>query len=227
MPDPILKIDSPKDLERILLLQKLLSRTAKHELDDIAQHAMLQDPQFKVRREKVLIENYSNGPTLTEFKIIPTLYEATRWGATFGVTVLVQNLIIERANMPSPEMAPLMRPLLLILINELNAPSHKSLLDPLKDALKFQIKLKGKELEGKERDNYIHGMLQPIVESFISAMHEYGLVRLVSVGTSQGWQITPLGQRVYLHLMDARKYLECVGDAHRQFQALKPQLSMV
>jgi hypothetical protein len=117
--------------------------------------------------------------------------------------------------------------MLLLLINELNTPTHKSLLDPLKDALKFSITKDGKELMGRDREIYIQSFLQPIVESFIGTMHEYEIVRLVTAGASQGWQITPLGQRVYLHLMDARMFLEAITDAHKRFRSIKPQLSML
>lgn len=227
MPDGILKIDTPKDLERLLLLQKVLSRQAKHDLTEIGQKAMLYDSVYKLKHERLLLENYANGPTLTEFKLMPSLYDSTRWGATFGVTVLVQSLVIERATLPNKDVQPLLRPLLTILMNELNNPQSKSLLDPLKDALKFSIQVDNVELTGKERDNYIHKFLQPIVESFISGMHEYQMVRLVQLAGNQGWQITPAGQRVYLHLMDARIFLEVVSEAHRKFQELKPQLSML
>ncbi len=224
----IINLDTPQALEKALFLQKLLSRQAKRDLDDIAQKAVMYDSVYKLKHERILLENYANGPTLTEFKLMPSTFDSTRWGATFGVTVLVQSLIIDRADIShKPDLQPLLRPLLLVLVNELSNPQSKSLLDPLKDALKFSIKMNGEELTGTTRDSFIQSFLQGIVESFISAMHEYSLVRLVQLAGNQGWQITPLGQRVYLHLMDARKFLEAVTEAHVKLQAVKPNLSMV
>lgn len=224
----ILTLNAPADLEKAIFLQKLLSRQAKHDLENVAQRSVMYDNAYKVLHERILLENYAKGPTLTEFKLMPSTFDSIRWGATFGVTVLVQSLMIDRADVShKPELKPLLRPLLLILMNELNNPQSKSLLDPLKDALQFSIKVNDVELVGAERENFIHTFLQEIVENFIGAMHEYLLVRLVQLGQAQGWQITPLGQRVYLHLMDARKFLEAVTIAHQKFQAVKPQLSML
>jgi hypothetical protein len=98
---PVAKIESIEDLYRILTLKRIISRRAYDELLAIAGDRVLkntaptdEDALHFMGEEKELLRKYANYPTLTEWEMMPNLRTGTKWGSTFGVTVLIGELIL-------------------------------------------------------------------------------------------------------------------------------------
>lgn len=215
-----------EDLKKILFMQRMITGQAKKELLAVASDAeLLQDPTnigmkaaAFMEDERKILEKYANNPTLTEFNMIPNLTGGTKWGATFGVTLLVGELILEQVKAMQGQFEPLLRRLFLILLMEMDRPKHHFLVEPLEKALKFKVtKPDGGPVPQEEQEAYKKRLVHNLTESFIVVGTEYGLFD--SHGAS-GFRITELGKRVLLHLLDAEKFVEQMVDAHARFQTV-------
>lgn len=176
-------------------------------------------------QEAKLLEKYANYPTLTEFKVMPHLHDGAKWGATFGVTLLVGELVFEKVKQLHPHFAPVIRQMFVVLLSELENPSpeNETLLDPLEKALRFKVTTEdGGEVAEDRQRAFIRNLVHGLVESFVIVGVEYGII----LAQEAGYSITPLGKRVLLHLLDAAKFIDEMTKAHTKFQAVKPKLSM-
>src|SRR5208282_4499809 len=215
---PIVSLRTVEDLKKVLFVQRMITRQAKEELLAVASDADLLhtpdpkgiDPEFTKRAatfmadEKAILEKYANNPTLTEFNLIPNLAGGTRWGATFGVTLLVGELVLEQVKAMEGKFEPLLRRLFMILLMELDNPRHNYLVEPLEKAMTFKItRPDGRPVPVEEQLAYKKRMVHKMTESFLVVSSEYGIVE----STPEGFVLTPLGKRVLLHLLDAGKFI--------------------
>jgi hypothetical protein len=223
----IVTLRTVEDLKKVLFMQRLITGQAKKELLAVASDAeLLQDPTNAQKKaaafmadERKILEKYANNPTLTEFNLMPNLAAGTRWGATFGVTLLVGELILEQVKAMQGLFEPMLRRLFLILLMELDRPKHHYLVEPLEKALRFKInKPDGGPVPLEEQEAYRKRLVHNLAESFIIVSIEYGLVQT----KSEGFQITNLGKRVLLHLLDAEKFVTLLVEAHARFQTIHP-----
>jgi hypothetical protein len=228
---PVVNVRTVEDLKKVLSVQRMITCQAKRELLAVASDAeLLQDPTNLDKKaaafmaeERLLLEKYANNPTLTEFNLIPNLAGGTHFGATFGVTLLVGELILEQVKSMAPKFESVLRRLFLVLLMELDSPKHSYLVEPLEKALTFKItKPDGSPVPPEERQSYVKRMVHNLAESFILVSVEYGLVEAKA---TDGFSITPLGKRVLLHLLDADKFVDLLVDAHKKFQTTKPKTS--
>src|SRR5271157_6337039 len=94
----IVAIKTIDELKKILFIQKTVTERAKAEMLAIATDGVGNPkaaPVF-IAEERRLLQKYADYPTLSEMASEPeALMNGTKWGATFGVTVLVSGLIIE------------------------------------------------------------------------------------------------------------------------------------
>lgn len=220
---PLLEIKSPKHLDRILVMQHMMSRKAKNALLAINQDPILFGSRAKQRKAAVLrtekearlLSNWAKQPTITESELIPHSRRGQVWGATFGVTVIVQACILAEVERKRPEFHNVLRPMFLLLLNELNNPTHRYLIEPLINGLDFKnLKINNKELKGTERQKFVRQLVTQIAQAFLILMKQYDLVTV----KTQRWQLTPLGRRVFLHLVDANKFVETVVEAHQRLR---------
>lgn len=229
---PIVNIRTLDDLKKIMFVQRMVTTRAKQELLAVASDAqLLQDPRNTSKKarefmaeERKILEKYANNPTLTEFNLLPNLKGGTHFGATFGVTLLVGELILEQVKALQGRFEPVLRRMFMILLMELDSPKHNYLVEPLEKALKFNItKPDGSPVPPEEQETYKKRMVHNLAEAFLIVAMEYGLV-----GTGrqeEGFHITDLGRRVLLHLLDAEKFVNQLVEAHTRFQIIKPKPS--
>jgi hypothetical protein len=225
----LVSLNSTDELKKVLFLQKTITAQAKNELlaaisitrFDPNQDALEQARRFMAEEKKVLTK-YAKYPTLTEYHFSPNCYDGSKWGATFGVTLLVGELIFEQLKSAHPPFSNISRQLFLLLMNELDNPQHEYLIEPLENALRFKVTSNGTKVTKDKQKQFARGLINQFVDTAITLCSGYGLIKAKKGGVA----ITPLGKRVLLHLVDASKFIEDMTAAHSKFQTAKPKLSM-
>jgi hypothetical protein len=226
---PIVQLKNLDDLKKVLFLQKTITAQAKNELLaavsdnslDASGDVMEQAHQFMAEEQKVLAK-YAKYPTLTEFQLMPNSYDGYKWGATFGVTLLVGELIFEQLKQAHPHFTPVIRQLFILFLSELDNPQHEYLIEPLEKALRFKVTSDGEEIAMDKQKAYMRGLVNQFAETTVSLGESYGYIKSKPGGVA----ITDLGRRILLHLVDASRFVEDMTAAHSKFQISKPKLSM-
>lgn len=222
----IVAIKTIDELKKILFIQKTVTDRAKAEMLDIATDGVgnpKEAPQF-IAEERRLLTKYANYPTLSEMSDEPeALMNGTKWGATFGVAVLVSGLIIEEVKRLQPHLKPVLRTLLVLMLDELNNPQHRYLVEPLERSLTITSKADPSKAAAIKRQ-----ICTDCANAMIAVGKQYGIVDDEPDSyTSAKIGLTPLGRRVFLHLVDAQRFIDEMGEAHARFQSAKPKLSML
>jgi len=225
----ILNIQTIEDLNKVLFIQKVITRRAKDELYAIIKDADMTAPfedkevDNLMKREGELLQKYANYPTMSEFNAMPNLAAGTKWGATFGLALLVNELVLEQVKRVGPEgtpvipevFAPVLRPMYMILLAELDNPTHNYLIEPLEKALQITLTTKtGAEVPPAERDAFVHRMVTNLVEAMLHVSSVHKIVVYHDEGGTSGYAITPLGKRVLLHLMDVQQVIALMHEAY-------------
>jgi|GEM_PF-4733951 len=218
---PLAPISSMEEFKKILFIQKTVSDRARNEMLGIATDSMGNPkaaPVF-IAEERKLLTKYANYPTLSEMSAEPdALMNGTKWGATFGVTILVGGLIIEELKRMQPHLEPVLRHMLMLLLDELNYPRHKYLVEPMENSLQ----IKSKVASGVNSAAIKRQVCTDLADAIIAVGSQYGIVKPKQGGVT----LTPLGKRVFLHMVDAQRFIQEMGKAHVRFQTVKPKLSM-
>jgi uncharacterized membrane protein (DUF485 family) len=232
-PPYLFRIRDVEDLKKVLLRQKLCTRQAAEELAKIASNENLQavegEPEEKqkekvftiIKAEQLLLEKYAMYPTMTEFNAMPNTPDlAIKWGATFGVALLVGELILEQVKQIQGTFEAALRSLYLILLVELDNPTSEYMIEPLERAIKVELKDKsGKPLSPDRQVAFKRQLIRQLIEAFCLVSVSYGVMDAHKGGA---YSLTPLGRRVMLHLIDAQRYITLISDAHKRFQGEKP-----
>lgn len=211
--------------------KRIISRRANEELLNIAGDKVLQanaNPSHEdtlqfIKEEQELLRKYASYPSLTEWNLMPELHAGSKWGSTFGVTILVGEMILENMCQQHPGF-PLgaLQKVLLAVLGELNKPTAPYLVEAIQRFTKFNLERHdGQPLNETERAKFIQQILAHILEDFITILEKYGLVE----GKETGVALTPLGYRVLLHMKDADDFVTVLTAAHTRLQAEKPNLS--
>ena len=216
--------------QKVLFLQKTITTQAKNELLAVAGDRSIEpdvDPLKEAKRfvleETKVLEKYAKHPTLTEFQLMPNSYDGYKWGATFGVTLLVGELIFEQLKGAHPHFGPIARRLFVLFLEELDNPQHEYLIEPLEKHLRYKVTSDtGASISAAKQKAFVRELVNQFAETMVILCHSYGLVKVKKGGVL----ITPLGKRVLLHLVDASKWIEDMTVAHTKFQNAKPKLSM-
>jgi hypothetical protein len=220
-------IRSVEDMNRVLFLQRTITQRTRNEMMQAANSVIngLQDEMTALKVMEVgisLIKKYAENPTLTEFVLQPNMADGARWGATFGVAILVSDLIVEHAKIALPHFAPVMRDVLITILKELENPKCIDLVEPVQKALRMSVKNEdGGALSNEEREHYVHILVHDLVETLTALSERYGLMVC-----TDSIKITPVGGRVLLHLLDAVLFVEEVSNAHKTLQKVKPKYTM-
>ncbi len=221
MDRPLIPIRNAEDLKKILFIQKTVTEQAKNEMLAVATDG-IQDPKTAkafIAEERKLLEKYANYPTLTEFAESPDLTNGAKWGATFGVTILVGGLIIKEVETRLPHMKPVLRHMVMLLLKELHKPEHRYLIEPLEN----NLKMNSKSMAQGQQSAVKRQIVMELADVIIGVGARYGLMTKKD-GTVM---ITPVGRRVLFHMVDAQRFIDEMSKAHAHFQAIKPRLSMV
>jgi hypothetical protein len=230
MDESIVQLRSLDDLKKVLFLQKSITTKAKNELVAVAGDGSLEpdaDPSVEAARflaeERKILEKYAKYPTLTEFQLMPNSYDGYKWGATFGVTLLVGELIFEQLKTSHPHFGPVIRQLVVLFLSELDHPQHEYLIEPLEKHLRYKVTSElGTEVPEAQQKAFVRDLVNQFADTLVALCDSYGIVKVKKGGVV----ITPLGKRVLLHLIDAAKWVEDMTTAHAKFQNSKPHFSM-
>src|SRR5271166_4731554 len=196
---PLAPINSVDDLKKILFIQKTVTDRAKAEMLGIATDGVGNPKAAEkfIMEERKLLMKYANYPTLSEMAEEPeALMNGTKWGATFGVAILVGGLILEEVKRMQPHLEPVLRPMLMLLLDELNHPRHKYLVEPLEKNMKITSKTAANQAAIKRQ------VCTDLANAMISVGSQYGVVKKDNGGV----KLTPLGRRVFLHMADAERF---------------------
>jgi hypothetical protein len=90
---PLVPVNSLEELQKILAIREAISKQAEEEIMACAGAPM---KDFVANASRVL-EKYARYPTLTEYRKVPHLADAEKWGATFGVTTILTMLVLNHA----------------------------------------------------------------------------------------------------------------------------------
>jgi hypothetical protein len=241
--DNVLSIRSLEDLNKLLSSQQAMTRRVKEEITQFTLMTELRsdnpdDVAAYIEKQKTLLFKYLLMPTLYEHKSMTGNNEGLvgKWGATFGVMVLLQDFIIEqvmaaqqvraqetKSKFPANPSA--LRQIFLTLLLELSESKHEYLYNVLEDKVSFTITdTNGAPLPEEERVKLVHDILVELTEMFMIIGTAFGLVE---ESDDEEYSISPMGTRLVGHLIDGQRYLNSLVEAHKRFQNEKPRLRMV
>jgi hypothetical protein len=229
----LVPLNTLEDLKRVLYVQKTIGQQIRREMMACATSKELATGKVsgpeEMRRiimgQTKLLEKYAKYPTLSEFAFHPALVGATYWGATFGVAIMVKALIVDPVKINMQVFAPFMRNIYLIILKELNNPTHEFLIEPLEEVIKFRVTVgeDGEEVDNEKSRMFTRRLLYQATESLLMISVQYGIIEAMPVG----FAISDSGRRVLLHLIDASVFLEELVEAHKRFQSARPKLNLV
>ncbi len=200
MKSPIL-INSVEEINKVLFIQQAVTQAAEAEMLAL----ISDDPEEYFAQESRLLAKYAGYPTLSEFRRNPQLTNVHKWGATFGVATLVDNLIVKEAQTLQPRFAPLLRRMYFIFLMELDQPKHKYLIDVLIDDFKDRVIVDEGTIDQKQK--FVRATVGNILQTFILVSEQFGVTTLDKKQTS----ITPIGKRLLAHLADAARFIDSIG----------------
>lgn len=172
-------------MAKVLAVQKAVGDRARIELASEG----LDSADAFVRHASRTLEKYARYATLTEYKILPSLADGEKWGATFGVAALVGVLVLEHARRALAASSPL----------------AARAIDPLAEYLRFLDAL-AKPGSGSVEMDALSGGFAVLSEA-------YGLVW----ADGDKLSLTVAGKRVYLHLLDAAYFVVEAAEAARKY----------
>lgn len=231
---PLVNIQSTEDLKSVLLRQKMITRRAAEDLGRIVTNEAVslienepeEDQHEKtlllIRTEALLLENYAKHLTFTEINALPPKKaEAMKWGATFGVSLLVGELILEQVKQIQGSFSNILRILYTLLLKELDNPQTPFMIDPLMKAVSMEITAPNREISPEERLAIKTKLIIQLVDTFATVSASYGIMEIYE---GDKYALTPVGKRVLLHLIDIETYIQLLSEAHKRFQREKPIL---
>jgi hypothetical protein len=222
----LVTIETIADLNRTLSTQRVVARRAKAEIDQIP-HEITEpinpddEDDFReelIVREIELLRKYANYPTLTEFQRFPHLHGMTHYGASFGVAIIVGEVLLPHIRVLQSIFARAHNLLLTCLLTKMteSAMTVDMLVPPLQACLvNVQLNHSLDHLSKEDRANFIRGLIVSVIEAMIVVLTEYGLVRSTEPFHHE---MTPLGKRLLLHLWDIKLYKDQILEAHQRLR---------
>jgi len=204
----MLAIDTREELQRALTMQRTATAKTIMEL-----HGALTgdgtSPEVMAEQVLRLLASYAVLPTLHEYETSMPLRGAFKPG-TFGVALIAGEMLLK----PVQEVASSFpRAHLMLLIHLLS--KLRPGLDPL-ELLADEITLSLKAgLTAAEHRRLSLERLGSLASALMNVCETYKLIDTAGPCDSA---ITPLGQRVALHLLDAYEFVNIVVDAHQRLQ---------
>ncbi len=219
-------INTINELQYILHLQRSISRQATLALDEIFQGIVTEEnwddeeylARITMQRESELLEKYARLPTLTELDNNPMLKTVTHSGATFGVAAIVGEVIMSRLRVIANVFPTAHRMLLMVMLAEFDKPASEDidLVETFYRSMKVELNESVGVITEEERRRLLRSMLFSLAQAMVLVCEQY---RMIANVNDEGWILTPLGQRVMVHLFDAQRFIESVLDAHHRLQS--------
>jgi hypothetical protein len=231
MPKPLVRLGTMDDLKKVLFAQKVIAQEVRREMMSLVTTEQLATGKLsgpeEIRRvvlgQRQLLDKYAKYPTMSEFSFHPSLVGATKWGATFGVAIMVKAFVVDPVKAAMLPFAPFVRAVLALILKELNDPVHEYLIEPLEEMMRLRfIEADGSDVGGDKAKQISRKLIYQLAESILMVSAQYGLV----AGGPAGFAITDLGRRVLLHMIDADLFLTELTAAHKKFQSIRPKLSV-
>jgi hypothetical protein len=235
MPEPpVITISTLEDLKRVLFIQRYTTRRAHDELEAVASDKAIDsdsDPSKVanlMKEEAALLASYAMRPTLTEWNAQGGLdpcgfyATATTYGASFGVAVLIGELIFEQVRRAHPHAGGAIKGVFISLLAA-ETQSHLSGSEGMGglSVMQFSVsKSDGSQIENEGAREQIQATLNDMIQTIVATGVEYGLF-----DEQEAHTITEVGIRVLLHMQDITKFVSTVADAHKRFQKEIPVIS--
>ena len=164
-------------------------------------------------------------PTLSEFKKNSTLEGGWVWGGSFGVAAIVGSVFLKSWSEIFPEFNKIVKSILLQVLQEQHNQRLEEDPTPMVDriipAMKFTIKdANGLEILGDQRDKMIYDRVASLLQLMSQVLLVYGVLE---VDEDEGEnddpgqvsaKLTPLGERVFLHLNDVETYVKDIAETY-------------
>lgn len=241
MSAPLLKVETLEDLQGYLLKQKDFSEKAKRELSRAADYVPILYAQDGTLASSTtegilkgvysLLNNYASLPTLTEFAGTPGRADIAKWGGSFGVSVVIGTVILKTLVDSFPEFNTSVKPIFIKVLRELyvayenkdkEATEEQSMMERVMENLNFSIKDKqGREILGEQRNKIIRNRVALLLEVIAKVLEDYKLTNVTREDDQIASSITPLGIRVFLHIVDVERYIEEVALIYRDLSIKK------
>ena len=230
---PLIQINNLDELLKLVAKQKaVVTKTMRElgrEMDTTpllyrADHTLTEATTSEITRKTVvLLSKYAAQPTLSEFYQHPSWDGGFAWGGSFAISAIIGTVFMKSWADIFPEFAKIVKPVLMRVLEEQSKEDEDdtSLIDRILPSMKFTIRDQhGAEILGKQRDSMIYhrvaSLLQLIAQSFVT----YGILETPEQKTNvpEGQQVvtrlTPLGLRVYAHLVDVEIYITEISEVY-------------
>lgn len=235
MPEiPVVQIETLDDLKKVLFIQRQITRKAHDELEAVASDNALdaapdiEAVQSFMKDEAALLATYAMRPTLMEWAVQGGLeqagfYEgAQTWGATFGVAILVGELILEQIRSIHPQFSSAAKGLFMSLLAAETQIQIHDWEEFENMVMKFNVtKSDGSPIEDEAIKEKIRASLADVIQTIVATGLEYGIFEERDKGSHM---ITAVGTRVLLHMQDIQKFVTIMAEAHQRFQNEAPAL---
>jgi len=180
-----------------------------------------------LKRTKELITHYAVLPTLSEFTRNPAQAAINKWGASFGVSSIIGTVILKTLMDSFPEFSTSVKPIFIKVLRELymaheNNENNKeqSMMERVMENLNFSIRDKnGHDILGEKRDKVIRNRVALLLEVVAKVLEDYGMTMVEREDDQISSSITPLGIRVYLHIIDVDQYIQDVPTIYQALTA--------
>ena len=209
-----LVINTFEEMKEAYLMQRMATAKATLELNGavtVSADAGADASGTLVQQVTHLLTSYAGMPTLAECGRAPELRGAYKQGATFGVALIVGEMILKQVKQIASQFPLAHLSLLIILLSELEPG-----IDPL-DILAGHTTFELIGSEDEQRQQTLD-LLAPLAAALVGVASIY---KLVETDGALNCTVTPLGLRVALHLLDAHQFVNVMIEAHARFRKAK------
>lgn len=235
MTNNILNVQSLDELLKTMSKQKAVTNKAVREL-----HLEMDSTSFVYKADRTLSEGtsqeitrrihallfkYASMPTLTEFTKNTTLEGGWVWGGSFGVAAIVGSVFMKSWAEIFPEFAKFIKPIMLQVLeeqkNQAETDDPTPMIERILPGMKFVITdPNGIEILGDQKEKIMYDRVAALLQLMSQVLVVYGILE-IDEDTMEGEEtgqvaarLTPLGNRVFLHLSDVETYVKEVAEIY-------------
>jgi hypothetical protein len=203
-----LAINTIEELQQAIRMQR--TATAKTILELHGAVTCVDDPVVAAAQVIHLLSSYAVLPTLTEHQKSMPMRGAYKQGATFGVALIVGELMLKQVRQVTDSFP---RAHLMLLIHLLSGMQPGvDAAELLAGYMTFGLEEGLSPLQKQEQTVML---VSQLADTLMGIAEQYQLIETLEPLHST---VTPLGLRVALHLLDAHQFVNDVVEAHQRFQ---------
>lgn len=219
----LLDLKTVDDLYRVVKISRIVTATARAEHTKILNN-FNGDVKDLVAQQIALIKNYANHPSFSEFSGIQGLELGVKWGSSFGVDILIRDILLSHGTLGFIRNLNTPRGIHLFLsFLKFATEGEESVLKVLRSSLACNIDCIDKiKAQGIDVSIFLDRLLEETEMAFISLAHTYGLISPIE--GSVGANFTPLGARVFIHMQDMVTFRNRVATAHERLAKSRPSM---